>query len=155
LKVSEMKYCPYCHRWNLDRPQLCNYCGRSWYTRLCPRGHENPPDAQFCGTCGSADLTDTAGPKPFWLRSVRVGFGMVFLLMIIFAMRALPRILNLLPLLASFLIAITLLLIAYRLGFSVLPAPMRKPFQTFNAMIKKGLVNALRWLWEKIKLLFS
>jgi nitroreductase len=149
-----MKYCPYCHRWNFDRPQLCNYCGRSWYRRLCPRGHENPPDAQFCGTCGSADLTDTAGPKPFLLRSVRVGFVMLFLLMIIFAMRALPRILNLLPLLASFMIATAFLLVAYRLGLSTLPISMRKPFQTFNAMIKKGLVSVLRWLWEKIKLLF-
>ena len=62
-----MRYCPHCHRFNPGRPPICHFCGRTWYVRLCPRGHENPFNAQYCGTCGSADLTETAGRRPWFL----------------------------------------------------------------------------------------
>lgn len=58
-----MKYCPFCKRLNSGRPRICRYCGRSWHQRLCPRGHENPHNAQYCGDCGSTELTETVGPR--------------------------------------------------------------------------------------------
>ncbi len=61
-----MRYCPRCHHFNPGNLPICHFCGATWYVRLCPRGHENPPSAQYCGTCGSTDLSETAGRRP-WL----------------------------------------------------------------------------------------
>lgn len=65
-----MKYCPACQRWNQGQPVRCNYCGRTWGVRLCPRGHANPPDAVFCSQCGRPQLSETAGPEPLAIRVV-------------------------------------------------------------------------------------
>jgi hypothetical protein len=65
-----MKYCPHCRRWNRGAPVYCNYCGRTWAHRLCPRGHENPADAQFCNQCGRPNLTQVAGTEPLVARIV-------------------------------------------------------------------------------------
>ena len=65
-----MRYCSYCKRLNTEHPQFCRYCGRTWNTRLCPRGHPNPADANFCGECGNTDLTEMTGSFPLWLRAV-------------------------------------------------------------------------------------
>ncbi len=151
-----MRYCPFCHRWNLDRPQLCNYCGRSWYHRLCPRGHENPPDAQFCGICGSADLTDTAGPRPLWLTILRAILLLILLLLpVTVGVLGLQHISDLLAALAPFLIATVMLLMAYHLVLSIFPPPLKKPFQAFNKTVVNFVLRILRWLWERFKLLFS
>src|SRR5512137_865210 len=123
-----MRYCPFCHRWNLDRPQLCNYCGRSWYVRLCPRGHENPLDAQFCGTCGSTDMTDPSGPRPWWIRLLRGALLLFLLLILVSLVQGFPRLPDLLTALAPLLIALGFLLIAYHLGLAVLPAVLKRPF---------------------------
>src|SRR5437773_316303 len=73
-----MRYCSNCKRINTDHPPFCRYCGRSWYVRLCPRGHPNPRDANFCGDCGNTDLTETTGSIPFWLRAVAwIGVGLI------------------------------------------------------------------------------
>ena len=55
-----MRYCPECRRINEGFPERCRYCGSTWGTRFCRRGHPNPSDAAFCGECGSADLSTTA-----------------------------------------------------------------------------------------------
>jgi hypothetical protein len=150
-----MKYCPFCHRWNLDRPQLCNYCGRSWYVRLCPRGHENPYDAQFCGLCGSADLTDTSGPRPFWLRLLRAGFLLILILFIVSVVHELARVPELLASLAPFIMAIAILLIGYYAALTFLPSPLRIPFSTLNKLVMNGAIRLLQWFWEKVKLALS
>jgi len=55
-----MRYCPNCRRINEAWPERCRFCGLTWNVRICRRGHQNPPNAVFCGECGSGDLTDTA-----------------------------------------------------------------------------------------------
>jgi hypothetical protein len=37
--------------------------------KLCPAGHVNPIDANFCGECGRANLSEPAGgtPLPTWI----------------------------------------------------------------------------------------
>src|SRR5664280_3283249 len=66
-----MRYCPRCRRFNPGSPRICHFCGSTWYVRLCPRGHENPPNAQYCGACGSTDLSETAGRRPWLLVSFK------------------------------------------------------------------------------------
>jgi len=55
-----MRYCPNCKRINEAWPNRCRFCGHTWGVRFCRRGHPNPPNAVFCGECGSGDMTDTA-----------------------------------------------------------------------------------------------
>jgi hypothetical protein len=60
-----MRYCLACHRLSSDGP-LCTQCGRSFGGRLCKgkKHHLNPPDAQFCGQCGTTDLADATSYVP-------------------------------------------------------------------------------------------
>lgn len=55
-----MRWCPSCRRISPGQPERCHYCGRTWNLRLCQSGHENPPDSQYCGLCGSARLSEPA-----------------------------------------------------------------------------------------------
>jgi len=43
--------------------------------RVCNRGHSNPRDATFCGTCGSQEMSDVAHPPSILFR-----LGMVVLI---------------------------------------------------------------------------
>jgi hypothetical protein len=60
-----MRYCLACRKFSGNGP-LCTQCGRSFGGRLCKskKRHLNPPDAQFCGECGTDDLTDAASYLP-------------------------------------------------------------------------------------------
>ncbi len=57
-----MKYCYECGRTTAGEPFFCNYCGRSYDLKLCPKLHVNPRLAEACSQCGSRDLS-TAQPK--------------------------------------------------------------------------------------------
>ncbi len=63
-----MKYCPHCQQWNHGRPMRCRYCGRTWNAKLCPAGHLNPVNANFCGECGNTNLSEPAGRSPLVIR---------------------------------------------------------------------------------------
>ncbi len=56
-----MKYCPNCQQWNHGKPIRCRYCSRTWNVKLCSLGHVNPIDANYCGECGRAELSEPAG----------------------------------------------------------------------------------------------
>jgi len=64
-----MKFCPHCNRWNIGTPSRCRYCGTTWGERICSAGHVNPPDANFCGECGRAELSEPAGRTPIFIRA--------------------------------------------------------------------------------------
>src|SRR5262249_47309720 len=81
---KNMRYCPNCKRLNFRRPVICMYCGRTWNVRLCPRGHVNRFDANFCGQCGNTELTDTSGPSPIWIRTIKWISYLVALIAIIY-----------------------------------------------------------------------
>jgi len=147
-----MRYCPHCHRLNSGRPQLCHYCGHTWYIRLCPRGHENPPDAQYCGTCGSADLTETAGPVPFWIWLIRIGI-LVLLIVLIASLN--PYGFRLSEQGIAYVVAIVILIMGLHVALSQLPGPIRRFVQSVIRIIKKVLVQVLGWCWEKLKLMFN
>lgn len=146
-----MRYCPYCQRLNPGRPQICYYCGRTWHVRLCPRGHENVVDAQYCGTCGSADLTETAGRFPLWIWLVRIGI-LVFVAFLIASLGNLKFRLNEQSI--AYVVAIFMLLLAMHIALSQIPAPARRLVQSMIRFMKKAVLTLLSWGWEKIKNLF-
>ena len=78
-----MRFCPHCNRWNIGAPLRCRYCGRTWGERICPAGHLNPADANFCGECGRAELSGPAGRTPLFIRALSfikpIGIGLLVL----------------------------------------------------------------------------
>ena len=57
-----MKYCYECGCTTAGEPLFCNFCGRSYDVKLCPKLHVNPRLAEACSQCGSRDLS-TPQPK--------------------------------------------------------------------------------------------
>ena len=52
-----MKYCYECGRMTAGEPRYCQFCGRTYDVKLCPRRHENPRFAEVCSQCGSRELS--------------------------------------------------------------------------------------------------
>jgi len=52
-----MKYCFECGRVTSGEPLFCNFCGRTFDVKLCPRLHVNPRIATVCRECGSRELS--------------------------------------------------------------------------------------------------
>jgi len=76
-----MKYCYQCGRLTSGEPLFCQFCGRSYDVKLCPRHHPNPRYAEVCSQCGSRELS-TPQPKVSFLWKVvafllRAFFGIV------------------------------------------------------------------------------
>ena len=147
-----MRFCPHCRRLNPGRPVICHYCARTWQVRLCPRGHENPPDSQFCGMCGSADLSETAGPVPFWIWLIRIGSLIIFIFFI--ASLRLPEF-HLTDQISALVIAITILLVGINMALSILPGQARKVVMMVTNIAKKWISRAAVWCWERIKIMLS
>jgi RNA polymerase subunit RPABC4/transcription elongation factor Spt4 len=61
-----MKYCYNCGRITAGEPLFCNFCGRSYNVKLCPRLHVNPRNAEACSQCGSRDFSIPQPRAPFW-----------------------------------------------------------------------------------------
>jgi len=57
-----MRYCSNCKKLTAGKPAHCNFCGRTYGVRLCPRGHKNPRVATACSECGSTELS-TPSPQ--------------------------------------------------------------------------------------------
>jgi hypothetical protein len=147
-----MRYCPHCHRLNPGRPQLCHFCGRTWHVRLCPRGHENPPNALLCGTCGSADLTETAGPIPLWVWLIRI---IILLFLIMFIASLNPANFRLNDQSVTLVLSIAILLLALKMTLSILPGPIGKVILFIIRIARKGVRQVLLWLWEKLQMMFN
>jgi RNA polymerase subunit RPABC4/transcription elongation factor Spt4 len=62
-----MRYCYHCNRITHGKPLFCQFCGRTYDVKLCPRLHRNPRNAQICSQCGSRDLSTPAPKQPFWI----------------------------------------------------------------------------------------
>lgn len=61
------RYCYNCNRITAGEPLFCNFCGRSYNVKLCPRLHANPRNSQICSQCGSRDLSTPQPKVPFWV----------------------------------------------------------------------------------------
>lgn len=140
-----MRYCPYCKRLNVGKPQRCRYCGRTWFVKICPKGHINPPEALFCGECGSADLTQPAGRKSilyylFSLLKWVVIVGVIFLIVRGLYSGIMHSINRDSPMFQSFLIALLFFLFVLYIGFSIMPR-----------FIKTWIRKAIRRLYKSKK----
>ena len=140
-----MRYCPYCRRLNSGSPVICNYCGRTWYIRLCPRGHENPSNAQFCGTCGSVDLSETAGPRPWAIYPLKILVIVILVMGIFLLMESLFRSL---AIIVVCLLPIVLLLAGYTVASSILPQPVKKIASKMNKLLLKWATSLAIWCLE-------
>ena len=125
-----MRFCPSCRKWVAGRPVYCSNCGRTWNYRICPRGHLNPPDANYCSTCGSLDLSSCSGMEPWFSRLagfvsktlpkvILIGFAVFILLNL--SQRSFEN-------LVGFVIVVGILVI----GYSLLP---------------RGIKRVLGWVW--------
>jgi hypothetical protein len=63
-----MKYCYRCNHVTPGEPLFCNYCGRSYDVKLCPRLHVNPRSADVCSQCGSREFSTPQPRMPFRTR---------------------------------------------------------------------------------------
>src|SRR5205807_5666047 len=63
-----MRYCHNCGKVTTGEPMFCQFCGRTYDVKLCPRHHPNPRTAQICAQCGSRELSTPAPRMPFWLK---------------------------------------------------------------------------------------
>jgi len=151
-----MRYCPHCRRFNPGRPIICHYCGRTWYTRLCPRGHENPYNAQYCGTCGSVDLTETAGPRAWFLIALK---GFLWILVGLLVYSLVVGFLGYLKTSAdhflSLILVICLLFFGWWFSLSLLPWPIsqlgRKMGRKILRLCSLAICSVLKKVWEFMK----
>lgn len=58
-----MRYCRNCRKFTSGKPAFCQFCGRSYGVKLCPRGHKNPRAANACSECGSHELSTPHAPQ--------------------------------------------------------------------------------------------
>jgi hypothetical protein len=111
-----MKYCYECGRITAGVPRYCQFCGRTYDVKLCPRRHENPRFAEVCSQCGSRELS-TPQPKVsfVWkvmefLARVIVGVFIVYVLLsFVYGMAMTPRTGNALMVLGLLLCALSVL----------------------------------------------
>ena len=143
-----MKYCPYCKRVNLGNPKFCNYCGRTWYLRLCPKGHENPVDAQFCRLCGSPDLSTPSGRKPAWKWLLRCLVWIVLTMCLVLLIENRSRFL---PVFLNFLLCICLLLAGYFFIVSFSPKFLKGVFKYANHVVGVVFLRILAVIWKAIR----
>jgi succinate dehydrogenase hydrophobic anchor subunit len=80
-----MKFCYGCGHTTGGEPLFCNFCGRSYDAKLCPKLHPNARIAEACSRCGSRDLSLPHPKIPFlwrllaWLAQALSGVVLVFL----------------------------------------------------------------------------
>src|SRR5438552_5742618 len=97
-----MRYCNQCHRITPGEPMFCNFCGRSYDSKLCPHRHPNPRNAEICSQCGSRELSTPHPELPIWLAPLAMllpvlpgllllGFTVVFFLAFIQALATSPQ----------------------------------------------------------------
>lgn len=74
-------YCYFCGHLTPGEPAFCNYCGRSYDVKRCPRLHANPRGADVCSKCGSRDLSTPQPNVPASWKLlailIRLGAGLV------------------------------------------------------------------------------
>jgi|CXWL01.1.fsa_nt_gi RNA polymerase subunit RPABC4/transcription elongation factor Spt4 len=130
-----MKYCVFCKRINPGRPVHCQYCGRTFGSRICRHCREaNPPEALTCRNCGSTELSETSGPIPLWPVLLNIKF-----VLWIFAFILIVELIKNLDILLSFLIIGVL----WGVGFLFMPQSMKKIvnriFKYFWNLIRKNI----------------
>lgn len=121
-----MKYCYNCNRVTVGDPLFCNFCGKSYNVKLCPRLHVNPRRAEVCSQCGSRDLSAPQPKVPFW--------GRVLVALI------------------TLVLWVALLSFTFLLALVFLKQVFSSP-NVINSLVGIGIILALLWwIWMQIPL---
>ncbi len=119
-------YCYNCGHLTPGEPVFCNYCGRSYDVKRCPRLHANPRGADVCAKCGSRDLSTPQPKVPAALKLlailIRLGLGLLLFYATLSFFIALSRSHEV----HDTLIALGLLLLSLWLFWSRLPEWLRE-----------------------------
>ena len=119
-----MKYCYECGRITAGEPLYCNFCGRSYDVKLCPRHHVNPRVAEVCSQCGSRELSMPHPSVSVWWKVLS------FVLKIV---------------VGGFLVLLSLALFV-----EVVKGALSNP-QTQNGLLVLGiLLGLLWWVWSEL-----
>jgi RNA polymerase subunit RPABC4/transcription elongation factor Spt4 len=73
-----MKYCYQCGRLTSGEPMFCQFCGRSYDAKLCPRHHMSPRYAEVCSQCGSRELSTPQPKVSLWWKVLEFLLRIVF-----------------------------------------------------------------------------
>ena len=119
-----MRYCYSCNKITTGTPLFCNFCGRSYNVKLCPRLHTNPRSAEACSQCGSRDLSTPQPKVPLWV----------------------PVIEFLVSLVPGLVLAI---LSAAVIGFAIVEL-LRSPRMLFAFLMLGIALGFLWWVWSKL-----
>jgi len=121
-----MKYCYQCGRATMGEPLFCQFCGRSYDVKLCPRQHPNPRYAEVCSQCGSRELSTPQPRVSFWWHVleflVRVFFGILLIYLSLAVLIALLKT----PMVQAGLVCLGLLLLVLWALWMMLPEWFRK-----------------------------
>jgi hypothetical protein len=126
-----MNYCYNCGHITPGQPLYCNFCGRSYDAKLCPRHHENPRSADVCSQCGSRELS-TPQPKvpAMWKLLailIRLGLGLLLFYVTLSFLVTLARTTQF----QQAMVAFALLLFALWLVWSKLPDWLQDVLRNF------------------------
>lgn len=119
-----MKYCYQCGRMTAGEPLFCNFCGRSYDVKLCPRLHLNPRTAEVCSQCGSRDLSTPQPKVSMWW--------------------------HLFELLVRVLLGALLLCASLAVVLEVIKAILATPQVQAGLVVLAALVVVLWWLWSRL-----
>jgi hypothetical protein len=125
-----MKYCFQCGRTTAGEPLFCNFCGRSFDVKLCPRLHPNPRIAKVCSQCGSRELSEPQPRVSFWWHllgyHVRILAGTALVYLSLSFLVALVHAFLASPQLQAGMVALAFLIAGLWFLWSMLPEWMRK-----------------------------
>jgi hypothetical protein len=108
-----MKYCYQCNRVTIGEPLFCNFCGRSYNVKLCPRLHANPRNAETCSQCGSRDLSTPQPRVPLWAPILQFFLSLVpGLVLVLLSIVVIASFVNVLLHKPNMLVGIVLLFVA-------------------------------------------
>jgi RNA polymerase subunit RPABC4/transcription elongation factor Spt4 len=114
-------YCYNCGHLTPGEPLFCNYCGRSYDLKLCPRLHPNPRGADICSRCGSRELSTPQPKVPVVWKLlailIRLGLGLLLTYITLAFLIALART----PAFQQAFVAFAFLIIGLWLIWSKLP----------------------------------
>ena len=127
-----MKYCYECGRMTAGEPRYCQFCGRTYDVKLCPRRHENPRFAEVCAQCGSRELSTPQPKVPVLWRALELLARVTVGLLIVYVL--LSFLVGLLsePRTSDALLALGLLLCALWILWTMLP-------DWFRRLVRKSL----------------
>jgi len=75
--TTSVKFCYHCGRVTVGEPLFCNFCGRSYDVKLCPKLHANPRGTRVCSKCGSTELSIPQPRVPFWAKILLVLLALI------------------------------------------------------------------------------